>query len=451
MGLERARRSDRLEVGRSLRASVPRSAHAEWCPPVSRPDPVDVLVASGASRVAELLPIRYGRMSSSPFAFYRGSASVMASDLAATPRTGVELQACGDAHLMNFGLFATPERNLVFDLNDFDETAPGPWEWDLKRLAASVVVAARDVGLPDPAAQRAAAAAAASYRVRMREYAERTPLEVWYDRLDTTQLERQVADRAARDRRRQLVAKARRRVGDQIVTKITEVVDGRHRLVEQPPLIYHSPELDGPEAVAVDFLGRYRESLPEERRVLLDRYRFVDAAVKVVGVGSVGTRAFVALLMTGDDEPLMLQVKEAQTSVLQPHTGHAPPEHDGQRVVVGQRMMQAASDIFLGWSVGPTGRGFYVRQLRDMKLSVPLEGADEEKLSAYAGVCGWALARAHARTGDAAVVAGYLGNKDTMDRAVAAFGLRYADQAAADHARLLEAVADGRIDAVADV
>lgn len=452
MDLTLASRSERIEAGRELRRDVPRSAHAEWVPPPGRPDPVDVLVASGRDRVAELLPIRYGRMSHSPFTFYRGSAAVMASDLASTPTTGVRVQACGDAHLMNFGLFATPERNLVFDLNDFDETAPGPWEWDLKRLAASVVIAARDGALPEDAARAAAVRCARAYRQHLWDYATRSPLQVWYDRLDTSLLERVPRDGTDRDRQRRMIQKAHRRVGEHLMPKITEVVAGRYRLVDQPPLLFHSPELEGSEEAAEEFLGRYRESLPEERRVLLDRYRFVDAAVKVVGVGSVGTRAFVSLLMSPDNEPLLLQVKEAQASVLEPDGGgRGPLGRNGRRVVVGQRLMQAASDIFLGWSVGPRGRDFYVRQLRDMKLSVDLTGADERRMTSYAEVCGWALARAHARTGDAAVIAGYLGRKGAFDRAIGEFATRYADQAEHDHRELLDAVGAGRIEARSDV
>ncbi len=446
-----ASRAERIDAGRALRRAVPRSAHAEWIPPPDRADPVAVLVESGRDRVPELLPIRYGRMSQSPFAFYRGSAAVMAADLATTPTTGVQVQACGDAHLMNFGLFATPERNLVFDLNDFDETAPGPWEWDVKRLAASVVIAARDVGLPGRAALAAATRSMASYRQHLWDYAERSPLEVWYDRLDTSLLDDARGDDAARARARKLVAKAQRRVGEQLVPKLTEVVAGRYRLVDQPPLLYHSPDLGGPEEEAAAFLSRYRDSLPEERRVLLDRYRLVDAAVMVVGVGSVGTRALVALLMSADDHPLLLQVKEAQASVLEPYNGRGPVEHDGRRVVVGQRLMQAASDIFLGWSTGPRGHEFYVRQLRDMKLSVDLAGADEQRMCSYSEICGWALARAHARTGDAATIAGYLGRKDRVDRAIGEFATRYADQAEQDHRALLDAVDSGRIEALVDV
>jgi len=446
-----ASRAERIDAGRALRRAVPRSAHAEWVPPPDRADPVDVLVDSGRDRVPELLPIRYGRMSHSPFTFYRGSAAVMASDLSGTPTTGVQVQACGDAHLMNFGLFATPERNLVFDLNDFDETAPGPWEWDVKRLAASVAIATRDNGLPDAAARTAAQRSVESYRRHLWDYADRSPLEVWYDRLDTSLLDDARRDDAMRARARKLVAKAQRRVGEHLVPKLTELVGGRPRIVDQPPLLFHVEELGGPETEAGDFLDRYRESLPEERRILLDRYRIVDAAVKVVGVGSVGTRAFVALLMSPDDQPLLLQVKEAQASVLDPYNGQEAADHNGRRVVVGQRMMQAASDIFLGWSTGPRGREFYVRQLRDMKLSVDLTGADEQRVCAYAEICGWALARAHARTGDAATIAGYLGRKDRFDRALGEFAIRYADQAEQDHGVLLDAVREGRIEARSDV
>ena len=303
---------ERTELGRSTRARVPRKSHAGWVPPADRRDPVEILVESSEDRVAELLPIRYGRMMQSPFTFYRGSAALMAADLASTPTTGIRVQACGDAHLVNFGLFATPERNVIFDCNDFDETLPGPWEWDLKRLAASIVVAARDSRMGDTGGTAAVVATARAYRTHMWEYARATPLDIWYDRLDARRLEDLAPDEKARARREKLEERARQRVADQLLPKLTEAVDGVVRIVDQPPLIYHPEELSGQDELVRDFMVLYRESLAEDRRRLFDRYRIVDVAMKVVGVGSVGTRAFVALFMSPDLQPLLLQVKEAQ-------------------------------------------------------------------------------------------------------------------------------------------
>ena len=433
--------------GRSVRDAVPRKAHAAWVPPAERRDPVEILIESSEDRLPELLPIRYGRMMQSPFAFYRGSAALMASDLASTPTTGLRVQACGDAHLVNFGLFATPERNVIFDCNDFDETLPGPWEWDLKRLVASIVVAARDNRMGDAGGLAAAVATARAYRTHMWEYARTTPLDIWYDRLDARRLEDLAPDEKARARRQKLEEQARHRVADHLLPKITEAVDGVVRIVDQPPLIYHPEELSGQEEMVREFLLVYRESLAEDRRQLLDRYRNVDVAVKVVGVGSVGTRAFVALFMSADLQPLLLQIKEARASVLEAYSGAKVPEHNGERVVVGQRLMQAASDIFLGWSRGPGGRDFYVRQLRDMKLSVPMLEMNASRLAAYGEVCGWALARAHANTGDAASISGYLGKGNQFDDAMGEFALAYADQNDRDYALMLAAINDGRIEA----
>ncbi|MFJ9380697.1 DUF2252 domain-containing protein [Streptomyces sp. NPDC101455] len=438
--------ADRADRGRAARKRVARSAHADWIPAVDRPDPVAVLERQGRDRLPELLPIRYGRMAASPFAFLRGSAAVMATDLASQPHTGLTVQLCGDAHLLNFGLYASPERALLFDLNDFDETFPGPFEWDVKRLAASVAVAARENGHSDTKAHRAALEATAAYRTALRGLARKSELAVWYERIDADSLLPLV--RAGRHRRRveSSLTRARRRTSLHAVGKLTETVDGRRRIVHDPPLLEPAGAADM--ASLRKIFSDYRSTLSEERRLLLDRYRFVDAARKVVGVGSVGTRCFIVLLAGRDqDDPLFLQIKEARKSVLEEHLPNGPYVHPGHRVVAGQRLLQAASDIFLGWMTGPQGRAFYWRQLRDMKGSAEVVGMGPQALTAYARLCGNALARAHARSGDRIAIAAYLGSTDTFERAVADFALSYASQTTADHAALGAAVAAGVITA----
>ncbi|MER6204939.1 MULTISPECIES: DUF2252 domain-containing protein [unclassified Streptomyces] len=438
--------ADRAERGRAARKRVARSAHAGWNPAVDRPDPVAVLERQGRDRLPELLPIRYGRMAASPFAFLRGSAAVMAGDLASQPHTGLTVQLCGDAHLLNFGLYASPERTQLFDLNDFDETFPGPFEWDVKRLAASVAVAARENGHSDTKAHRAALEATAAYRTALRELARKGELAVWYERIDADSLLPLV--RSARHRRRveSSLTRARRRTSLHAVGKLTEIVDGRRRIVHDPPLLEPAGAADT--ASLRKIFSDYRSTLSEERRLLLDRYRFVDAARKVVGVGSVGTRCFIVLLAGRDqDDPLFLQIKEARKSVLEEHLPNGPYVHPGHRVVAGQRLLQAASDIFLGWMTGPQGRAFYWRQLRDMKGSADVVGMGPAALTAYARLCGTALARAHARSGDRVAIAAYLGGTDTFERAVADFALAYASQTTADHAALGAAVAAGVVTA----
>ncbi|MEV3872873.1 DUF2252 domain-containing protein [Streptomyces sp. NPDC049906] len=433
----------RTERGRRARKRVPRSAHAAWTPAVSRPDPVAVLERQGTDRVAELLPIRYGRMALSPFAFFRGSAAIMAADLATSENTGLTVQLCGDAHLMNFGLFASPERAQLFDVNDFDETYPGPFEWDVKRLAVSAAVAARDNGLGKTVARRAAQESVTRYRLMMRRLAELGELEVWYTRIDTTGIMRLVRP-SGRKTARATFARARRRTSLQALNKLTELVDGHRRIVDDPPLV---ERVAGPDLAELrKTYGDYRATLAEERRTLLDRYRFVDAARKVVGVGSVGTRCYIVLLTGRDDgDPLFLQVKEANASVLEEHLPNGAYDHPGRRVVAGQRLIQAASDIFLGWMTGPQSRAYYWRQLRDMKGSVDLATLTDRQLVNYAGLCGTALARAHARSGDRIALAAYLGNGDTFDRAVADFALRYAAQNTSDHSALEASIAAGVI------
>ncbi len=441
--------ADRLAQGKALRQRVPRTSHAEWSKAADRPDPVELLERTSANRVSELVPIRYGRMVHSPFTFLRGSAAAMAFDLAPTPTTGIRVQLGGDSHLNNFGAFGTPERNLVFDVMDFDETLPGPWEWDLKRLAASVVVAGRSIGLAQRDCEEAAAASARSYRQRMREYAEMRAIEVWYAHIDGT-IVMDLARAADKRRCRQpTLAQARSQVAAHIYPKMTELVDGHPRIVDRPPLVFH-PHPDGRfEDQMHTFFKKYRESLSSDRRLLLSRYRIVDVAMKVVGVGSVGTRCAVILLMADDNDPLFLQYKEAGESVLAPYAGKSQYANQGQRVVAGQRAMQAASDILLGWS-SEEGRDFYFRQLRDMKAVINVEGLSASAMIDYAQMCGWALARAHAKSGDSALISGYLGKSDVFDHAIAEFARAYADATEQDYAAMLAAVKSGRLPVEAD-
>jgi len=415
-----------------------------------RPDLIELLEAQARDRIPELLPIRYGRMMASPFAFLRGSAIVMANDLASTPKSGIQAQLCGDAHLLNFGAYASPERTLLFDLNDFDETLAGPWEWDIKRLAASFVVAGRDNGFDAADCHAAAQAVTASYRQRMGELSEMGELEVWYSRIGEAEIQGLLSSaRAGKKTTKKLsknVQKARGRDSLQALSKLTTVVDGRRRIIDDPPLLVRIPEGDEIRAQVYAILESYKRTLQEDRRHLLERYDFVDAARKVVGVGSVGTRAYVVLLEGRDeDDALFLQVKEAGASVLQSYVESSTYEHHGHRVVAGQRLMQAASDIFLGWFRGTGGRDFYWRQLKDMKGSAKVEEMSPDELVIYAGLCGWALARAHARSGDRVRIAGYLGKSERFDTAVADFAEAYADQNERDHAALCAAVSSGRL------
>jgi uncharacterized protein (DUF2252 family) len=430
------------EMGRALRTQVPRSRHADWTPPPRRRDPVEILRAQEAGRIASLLPIRHQRMALSPFTFFRGAAAIMAEDLAHTPACGLRVQACGDAHLANFGIYATPERRVVFDLNDFDETLEAPFEWDVKRLATSLVVAGRDRDFAEAECETAAGAAVAAYRTRMAACAALGHLDVWYARLDADELVK-LSERAA-DRRlaSDVLRKAQRATSLGVLDKLTAVVDGERRIIDSPPLIEHLPQpSDGVDAAAV--IGDYVASLSDATRTVLRRYRPVDWARKVVGVGSVGTDdAVVLLLGDSDSDPLFLQVKEANASVLEPFAGASPYDNHGRRVVAGQRLIQSASDLFLGWTrLGE--RDYYVRQLRDMKGSVPVEKLSEQELAQYGRACGEALALGHARSGDPAAIAAYLGAGDRFDRAIAAFAGAYADQNAADHEAFIAAHREG--------
>ena len=440
---------------------MPRASHAEFDPGPDRPDPVALLAEQAKTRLPELVPVRYGRMMVSPFTYYRGAALPMASDLATTPVSGLAVQACGDAHLSNFGIFGSPDRRLVFDVNDFDETLPGPWEWDVKRLAASLEVAGRDNGFADKERRDIVTATAAGYRQAMRSFAGMTNLDVWYARADIDQLRAELDSQIKARQRKVLdkgIAKARTRDSMQEVAKLTHLVDGRPRIIADPPLLVPAEQLaESPQDFATflsqinDLIAKYRRTMETDRRYLLEQYDYCDLARKVVGVGSVGTRCWIVLMLGRDDsDPLFLQVKEAEESVLSRFVGASKYANQGQRVVAGQRLMQAASDIFLGWVhivAGLDGRerDFYVRQLRDWKFSVDISTMVPDGMRQYGQLCGWTLARAHARSGDRIAIASYLGNGDVFDKAIAQFAVAYADQNEKDHDALVDAVKSGRI------
>jgi uncharacterized protein (DUF2252 family) len=453
--------SERAATGRSARAECPRSSHADFELAADR-DPVAILEAQAASRVPELVPVRYGRMLVSPFTFYRGAAALMAHDLAATPRAGLQVQLCGDAHLANVGGYASPERTLVFDLNDFDETLPGPFEWDLKRLAASFEIAGRDRDFTKAERMKAVLAAVGSYREWMRKLAEARNLDVWYASLDVEAIERSLHEQQAKHQAgvvAQAAEKARTKDSLKAFAKLTHLVDGEPRIVSDPPLIVSAADLAADaglsferlEGVIHQLFREYRQTLQPDRRHLLEEFRIVDLARKVVGVGSVGTRCWILLLLGRDsNDPLFLQIKEAQASVLEPYLGKSEYTNHGERVVAGQRLMQATSDILLGWvhskeTLDGAERDFFVRQLWDWKTSVDLDVILPKGLELYGQVCGFLLARAHARSGDRIAIASYLGKGDTFDRALAEFAVAYADQNERDHAALRTAADEGRI------
>jgi uncharacterized protein (DUF2252 family) len=440
--------AERAEAGRTLRDTAPRETHAGWTPGPDRADPVDLVLAAETGRIERLLPIRHGRMVASPFAFYRGAAAIMAADLAATPSTGYIVQACGDCHLLNFGAFATPERRVIFDINDFDETFPAPWEWDLKRLAASFVVASRANGHGPAEARAAAQAVARSYGQHMAELSTRKALDVWYSYLDWEELIDTTKDAVLRKRRSVVLQKALQRDAVAEFVKLGHFVDGQARIKDSQPLIYHPDADDDPEfaEVITANLRRYRSSLAPERRVLYDRYELADVAIKVVGVGSVGTLCAIALLFAAEDDALFLQLKQVAPSVLEPYVGLSPFSSDGERVVFGQRLMQAASDLFLGHMVGVRERHYYVRQLFFFNDTATTEIYTPANMADYARSCGIALARAHARSGDPAILAGYIGKGRALADAIAAFAVAYADQNERDHASLVDAVRNGRVE-----
>jgi uncharacterized protein (DUF2252 family) len=435
------------QAGKALRDECPRESHGKLVMGQgAKRDIIAIGKASNADRLENLIPIRHGRMAQSPFAFFRGGAALQAYDLAGTPSAGIEVQACGDCHLVNFGGFATPERNIVFDINDFDETLPAPFEWDVKRLAASFVVAARSRGFDARTARGIAVQSAASYRTSMRERADSGVLESWYSTIGLdVAMKIMGSDEEAVRRINKIVDKARRQTSEHVFNKLTRPDADRPKILDQPPLIFHPHDEALAQSEIETFLETYRDSLPGERQMLLDRFTFVDLAYKVVGVGSVGTRCLIALMLADDDDPLFLQVKEARPSVLEAYTRKTPVAHNGERVVVGQRLMQSASDIFLGWSRGPGGRDFYVRQLRDMKMSADVDTQTPGLMKNYATLCGVTLARAHDKAGAGAKIAGYLGKSDAFDEAIGDYAGAYADQVERDFEVFAKGIRSGKV------
>lgn len=435
------------DFGRAARAACPRSSHDT---PGIRPsgrDPIALIEQSNHDRLKNLVPVRHGRMMESPFAFYRGTALIQANDLANTPDSGIVVQACGDCHLLNFGGFATPERNLIFDLNDFDETHPGPWEWDVKRLAASLVLAARWRGCDKVAARQAVTTAVAAYRDAMAAHADASTLDTWYARITWDDLRRNARSKKTAAKLEAYIAKAQTRTSEHVFNRMTTEEGGRPRIVDEPPLLYHVPRIKGVDVdeMVAEFLGNYAATLRDDHRTLFERFEYVDAAIKVVGVGSVGTRCFVALMLDRSGSPLFLQIKEARPSVLAGYVRQKGTKHHGERIVTGQRLMQASSDIFLGWSRGPAGRDFYIRQLRDMKVAVEVTQLRAEGLDLYAGLCGRTLARAHAKAGPAAAISGYLGTGGAFTEALTRYAFAYADQVERDYDAFRIAVRSGRL------
>jgi len=452
---------ERVARGKAARSDAPRSSHAEFRPPPKRPDPVEIIEKQSATRVPELVPIRYSRMSEAPFRFYRGAAAIMASDLAETPRSGIRVQCCGDAHMLNFRLLASPERRLMFDINDFDETLPGPWEWDVKRLSASFAIAGRANGFSSKERASVVREAVRSYRERMHSFAGMGNLDVWYTRFDADELAQQFApvlSGGQRDRWEETREKARAHDTVQVFDKLTHVLDGRRLITPDPPLLVRLQDLlPDAERGALEkeisrLIERYGRTLQSDRRFLLESYHLADIARKVVGVGSVGTRCWIILMLGKDDEdPLFLQAKEADESVLAPYVGGSAHRTQGERVVAGQRLMQATSDIFLGWErvqgIDGRRRDFYIRQLRDWKGIAVAEHMSPKRMALFGRLCGATLARAHARSGDRIAIAAYLGGGDIFDRALATFAELYADQNEKDHQALVDAIQAGRVPA----
>ena len=454
-------RSDRLNTGKALRTQAPRSSHGKWTAAADRPDPISLLQAQDVSRVQELVPIKYGRMLASPFAFLRGSAAVMAADLASSPTTGIEAVLCGDAHLSNFGLFASPERRLIFDINDFDEAYPGPWEWDLKRLAASAVVAGRENDFSDKKCRSLAADVAKTYAFAMGKFSEMQTLDVWYYHIEAESVLAvfEKTSKQGEKSAKKLITKARSKTHQQTMEKLTRMENGKRRIISDPPLLIPLRELrykldlseaelhQMTEQAVESAWEQYLDSLPDERRFLLMRYEIVEGALRVGGVGSVGTRVSIALLEGRDeDDALILQLKEAGASVLEPYLSPRNYQNHAERVVTAQRLMQATSDIFLGWhSSDLSDRDYYWRQLKDMKGSAEVGAMGYDHFRTYAGVCAWCLARAHARTGDEAGIYGYIGKNDAFSEAIGDFALIYADQTERDYQLLVEAVKSGRV------
>jgi uncharacterized protein (DUF2252 family) len=437
---------DRMELGKNQRVYTARESHATMAPDSGRTDPVQLLIDSGVGRVEKLLPIRYGRMLLSPFAFLRGSAIVMAEDLSHTPNSGIYVQCCGDCHLMNFGGYATPERNQVFDINDFDETLPAPFEWDVKRLAASVVVAGRYREFSEKDNKKAAFSAVRMYTEKMREFATMRQLEIWYNRLDESSiLEMFKSDAEFVKRYKNIAEKARHRTHEFVFPRITEMKDGKRKILDEPPLIFHPPDYEQMIESGFVFFDAYYNSLSDDKKSLVHRYRLDDIALKVVGVGSVGTRCLIGLFSVNEKDAIILQFKEGNASVLEKYAGNSLYQNHGERIVNGQRLMQTVSDIFIGWARTKNGNDFYVRQLRDMKSSANVENFTPKLIGEYASLCGWALAKSHAKAGRAPEISGYLGKTDVFANAVTDFAVQYADRTEKDYALLKTAEKEKRI------
>ncbi len=434
--------TDYNKQGKSLREHLGRKAQGQFSPAVNRPSVVDMIKASDHDRLPDLIPIRHGRMSLSPFNFYRATAGIMAHDLSFVPRTEIIVQAIGDCHLMNFGGFATPERVLVFDANDFDETLPASWEWDIKRLATSFVLAARHNNLREADAKEMAFILAQSYRTHIIEYEQLHTLDLWYMKFDLQSIRNRVKSAEFKQMLDQNILKAQKESNEKIFYRITKNVSGNFQITDQTPLIFHSPETKDRDLMT-HFFNSYCKTLQDDRRWLFDQYKLIDVAMKVTGVGSVGTRCYVALLMNEKEEPLFIQIKEAKESVLEQYTAKSKFSHSGQRVVEGQRLTQAASDIFLGWATGPEGRNYYLRQLRDKKIAPMVDQFDKEMLITYAKLCGRMLARAHAKTGNASILAGYMGKSGLLDKAISNFATAYADQTEKDYGEFMKALKAG--------
>jgi uncharacterized protein (DUF2252 family) len=445
-----APRNERYEMGKQVRKKCPRSSHAEWEAPSNRHDPVDLIIESNKGRIPKLVPLRHGRMGRSPFTFYRGAALNMASDLAGTPVSGINVQACGDAHLCNFGGFATPERNIIFSINDLDETLPAPWEWDVKRLAASFIVASRNNNLSDNIASEAVLECVRSYRENMMIFSEMRTMELWHYSLGPEQLISKLKDPELKRRGLKRLEKERARsIAEEIFPQIVKGSGNSTFIQDQLPSIFHWENHLPGEVVqeTVDTFELYKTSLPPGFGYLLNRYEIKDVVIKVVGVGSVGTACWVVLLMTGDGDPLFIQAKEARKSVLEAYAGKSIYPNNGQRVVYGYRLLQPFSDPFLGWAVGQGGRHLFFRQLRDIKISIKVETFGKSEMLKYADWCGQALALSHSRSGDAAMLSGYMGSSNTFDQAIAEFSLAYADQNEKDHMSFIKAIKSGRIEA----
>jgi uncharacterized protein (DUF2252 family) len=452
--VSRPSRAEQIARGEAARKTCARSAHAGWSAPPDRPDPIALVEQGNEGRIPDLIPLRHGRMLPSPFTYYRGTALNMAVDLAGMPSTGFRVQACGDAHLGNFRCFATPERRVIFDIHDLDETLPAPWEWDVKRLAASFVLACRTNGFGDKLAREAVLTCVRAYREAMAEFSRMRAIDVWYTRFEVDNLIADIEDCDVRVRTKKSVAKAKNVcIVEDVFPKLADTSGETPTIKDNPPFIFHHLEHGEDEFYSqiTEVFSRYRESLPDDRRVLLDRYAIKDKAIKVVGVGSVGTVCSVALLMAGEKDPLFLQLKEARRSVLEPYAGASIYANQGERVIRGHRLMQSASDIFLGWTEDSGGRQFYVRQLRDMKLKFRIEQFSSAKMLIFGEWCGATLARAHARSGEPALISGYLGKADTFDQAIASFAIAYADQVERDHERFKKRVQEGTIEARSDI